>query len=61
MKTSVTKTFGPKKRPVTDSQSFSSSGLKKQVLPFTLGAMSVLGGFPGPTCTPKLPLSALLP
>jgi len=32
VKTNGTKTSGPKKRPVTDSQSFSSSGLRKQVL-----------------------------
>lgn len=44
MKTNGTKTFGPKKRPVTDSQSFSSSGLKKQVRPFTFSAVSMLGG-----------------
>lgn len=61
MKTSVIKTFGPKKRPATDSQSFSSLGLKKQVLPFTLGAVSMLGGFPGPPRAPREPLSALLP
>lgn len=47
MKTNDTRTFGPKKRPVTDSQSFSSLGLKKQVLPFTFSAVSMLGGFTG--------------
>ena len=53
MKTNDTKTFGPKKRPVTDSQSFSLSGLKKQVLPFTLGAVSMPGGLPGPPPHPQ--------
>lgn len=61
VKTNGTKTFGPKKRPVTDSQSFLSSGLKKQVLPFTLSAVSMPAGLPGPTHTPKKPLSAVLP
>lgn len=48
MKTNGTKTFGPKKRPVTDSQNFSSLGLKKQVLPFSLGAVSMPDSLLGP-------------